>query len=116
MLCRMATTASSFATSGFTPGATGQAQSIAAGAQAAVRGRLTAVHFRDKHGFAIFSVEQPDGLRRQTSCVAASPELAYEPRPVAEAGSFDGMFVVAFCHENYHRFRRADCGAQAPAR
>ena len=49
MLCRMATTASSIAGSGFTPGATGQAQSIAAGAQADVRGTLTAVHFRDEH-------------------------------------------------------------------
>jgi hypothetical protein len=54
MLCRIATTASRFATSGFTPSATGQAQSIAAGAQIDVRGTLTAVHFRDEHGFAIF--------------------------------------------------------------
>ena len=44
-------------------GATGQAQSIAAGAQADVRGTLTAVLTRDEHGFAIFSVEQPDGSR-----------------------------------------------------
>ena len=56
MLCRMATTASSFATSGFRSGATGQAQSIAAGAQADVRGTLQAVYFRDEHGFAFFSV------------------------------------------------------------
>jgi exodeoxyribonuclease V alpha subunit len=34
-----------------------------AGAAADVRGTLMAVHFRDEHGFAIFSLEQPDGVR-----------------------------------------------------
>src|SRR5438876_7827243 len=34
-----------------------------AGAQADVRGTLVAVHFRDERGFAIFSLEQPDGSR-----------------------------------------------------
>jgi exodeoxyribonuclease V alpha subunit len=33
------------------------------GAQADVRGTLVAVHFRDERGFAIFSLEQTDGLR-----------------------------------------------------
>jgi hypothetical protein len=34
-----------------------------AGAPADVRGALVAVHFRDERGFAIFSLEQPDGSR-----------------------------------------------------
>ncbi len=34
-----------------------------AGAQADARGTLVAVHFRDDRGFAIFSLEQPDGSR-----------------------------------------------------
>src|SRR5207244_12070921 len=34
-----------------------------AGAPADVRGTLVAVHFRDERGFAIFSLEQPDGSR-----------------------------------------------------
>src|SRR6266536_5190330 len=34
-----------------------------AGAQTDVRGTLAAVHFRDEHGFAIFSLEQADGSR-----------------------------------------------------
>src|SRR6266511_1639315 len=34
-----------------------------AGAQADARGTLVAVHFRDERGFAIFSLEQPDGSR-----------------------------------------------------
>jgi hypothetical protein len=63
MLCRMATTASSFATSGFTHGAMGTAQAAVTGAQAGVRGTLAAVHFRDEHGFAILSLEQPDDSR-----------------------------------------------------
>jgi hypothetical protein len=63
MLCRMATTASSFASSGFRHGAMVTAQAAVAGAQADVRGTLAAVHFRDEHGFAIFSLEQPDGSR-----------------------------------------------------
>src|SRR5260370_8108001 len=33
------------------------------GAPADVRGTLVAVHFRDERGFAIFSLEQPDGSR-----------------------------------------------------
>lgn len=37
MLCRMATTASGFPSSGFTQGATGQAQAVAARAQADIR-------------------------------------------------------------------------------
>jgi hypothetical protein len=36
---------------------------VVAGAQADVRSTLAAVHFRDKRGFAIFSLEQPDGSR-----------------------------------------------------
>jgi len=36
---------------------------VYAGAQADVRGTLSAVHFRDERGFAIFSLEQPDGSR-----------------------------------------------------
>jgi len=63
MLCRMATTASSFASSGFAHGATGQAQAVAARVQADVRSTLVAVHFRDEHGFAIFSRKRPDGSR-----------------------------------------------------
>jgi len=34
-----------------------------AGAPADVRGTLVAVHFRDERGFAIFSLERPDGSR-----------------------------------------------------
>ncbi len=34
-----------------------------AGAPADLRGTLVAVHFRDERGFAIFSLEQPDGSR-----------------------------------------------------
>src|SRR6266568_6334438 len=34
-----------------------------AGAQVDLRGTLGAVHFRDERGFAIFSLEQPDGTR-----------------------------------------------------
>jgi hypothetical protein len=34
-----------------------------AGAPAEVRGTLVAVHFREERGFAIFSLEQPDGSR-----------------------------------------------------
>src|SRR5438876_6615379 len=34
-----------------------------AGAQVDLRGTLVAVHFRDERGFAIFSLEQPDGTR-----------------------------------------------------
>jgi hypothetical protein len=34
-----------------------------AGAPADVRGTLVAVDFRDERGFAIFSLEQPDGSR-----------------------------------------------------
>jgi exodeoxyribonuclease V alpha subunit len=34
-----------------------------AGAQVDLRGTLVAVHFRDERGFAIFSLEQPDGPR-----------------------------------------------------
>src|SRR5215207_512171 len=37
--------------------------SFVAGTQADVRGTLVAVHFRDERGFAIFSLEQPDGSR-----------------------------------------------------
>jgi hypothetical protein len=37
--------------------------SFVAGAQADIRGTLVAVHFRDERGFAIFSLEQADGLR-----------------------------------------------------
>jgi len=36
---------------------------LVAGAAADVRGTLVAVHFRDERGFAIFSLEQPDGSR-----------------------------------------------------
>jgi hypothetical protein len=36
---------------------------LAAGAPADLRGTLVAVHFRDERGFAIFSLEQPDGSR-----------------------------------------------------
>jgi exodeoxyribonuclease V alpha subunit len=37
--------------------------SLAIGGHADVRGTLAAVHFRDERGFAIFSLEQPDGAR-----------------------------------------------------
>jgi exodeoxyribonuclease V alpha subunit len=36
---------------------------FADGAPADIRGTLTAVHFRDERGFAIFSIEQADGSR-----------------------------------------------------
>ncbi len=37
--------------------------SVVAGAIADVRGTLVAVHYRDERGFAIFSIEQDDGVR-----------------------------------------------------
>src|SRR5712691_12733140 len=87
----MATTASGFATSGFTPGPTGQAESIVAGAQADVRGTLTAVHFRDEHGFAIFSVEQPDGSRVRARAYLPPTTtflVAYSTHPVISSMTF----------------------------
>jgi exodeoxyribonuclease V alpha subunit len=43
--------------------ATLQLPTLVNGAPAEIRGTLTAVHFRDQRGFAIFTVEQDDGAR-----------------------------------------------------
>jgi hypothetical protein len=52
----------------------GTAQAAVTGAQADVRGMFAAVHFRDEHGFAILSLEQPDGSRVRA--------LGYLPPPI----------------------------------
>jgi exodeoxyribonuclease V alpha subunit len=63
MLRSMTLTVSASRTSGPVTSTTAPLPVVVAGGQADVRGTLAAVHFRDEHAFAIFSIEQADGSR-----------------------------------------------------